>query len=904
MQRALHGDFDSNPIGDFVQGMIPQSLLQAVQWTARVRDRVPSIREDIGASLVTIFTEPELVRAISDAFLAYASDSVREHCQMRVGGRPAAAQIAACSLAFCLSDRHFCAETVVGMMSDYVESSRNWRDKVRTPTSPPLTREFCEEQNEALIDSLNSGGEISDAEAQAYQKTLEECSIHTMAGPWQLSDLSRIYQGFYLLHLRFGVIQNGECRPCDDCKDSGLNQATTLYESLRCISADWPARVAAAFAKLLPDDGSWSLSLATDDVAKAFRQVSTAQPHLSPVALRNPSTGEVEFFTMWGFNFGQAAAPNQFCRVTHWATTTCQHLFGATCGYYYDDIPSLDPSFALGPLETRGDPTFSKESQEEFPYYYHLFGTYKGSTQWCIGLLTFLAGYPLAQKKRKLPAPARKFLGVISDFSQLLLTGVVSMYVDADRKTKLISTISSILAARYASPAAFARLAGKLLFATTWATWRFGRAALQPIFAATSGTFIWAARFALTAAQIGALTFFLSVIPILPSHVIRLFDRGFSSRPRAYVWTDACWSPSSISRPAGLGIVVLLAACYIDGIYHPAKWFFAEGNVPSEFIERFCEPRQQRIGELELLAAVCAYLTFPYQLANRKIIHWIDNTGALAALIKGYASAADLAKIVHAFAVINLAIKCEPWFEYVRSKANIADLPSRGLFDYLLSLGAIKVDLLLPPPHWWDEPQAWFDGVCALAERHATTEPRSRNRARPDDAEGCRPRRRKYRAGLANRRPAENHFLPSVVIADSLDDRRLTCEADEITDVDISRAGPFGNPFNMGIFNNNESHRRESIALYQLWLNSRPSVCAEDLVLADGSMVAASLRPRGVYWRTRTGLDVQIAIQNLIRDHPDARAFRLRCSPSPADRLSHGGPLASEFRAIIGSDAA
>jgi len=122
--------------------------------------------------------------------------------------------------------------------------------------------------------------------------------------------------------------------------------------------------------------------------------------------------------------------------------------------------------------------------------------------------------------------------------------------------------------------------------------------------------------------------------------------------------------------------------------------------------------------------------------------------------------------------------------------------------------------------------------------------------------------------------------------------------------VDISRAGPFGNPFNMGIFNNNESHRRESIALYQLWLNSRPSISAEDLVLADGSLVAPSLRPRGAYWRTRTGLDVQIAIQNLVRDYPDARAFRLRCSPDPADCLSHGGSLASEFRAVIGSNAA
>ena len=50
------------------------------------------------------------------------------------------------------------------------------------------------------------------------------------------------------------------------------------------------------------------------------------------------------------------------------------------------------------------------------------------------------------------------------------------------------------------------------------------------------------------------------------------------------------------------------------------------------------------------------------------------------ALIKGYGKADDLARIIFAFLAFNLVLQASPWFEYVASKANIADMPSRGDF--------------------------------------------------------------------------------------------------------------------------------------------------------------------------------------------------------------------------------
>ena len=115
-------------------------------------------------------------------------------------------------------------------------------------------------------------------------------------------------------------------------------------------------------------------------------------------------------------------APNQFCRVSHFLCLSTQHLFGASCGYYYDDVPSLDASFSIG----------GPEDRHEDPNYAHMVGTCRGSAQWCVCLLCHLVGYPMAAAKRQPPAAIRKFLGVISDFSDLLTVGVVKMYVSQD----------------------------------------------------------------------------------------------------------------------------------------------------------------------------------------------------------------------------------------------------------------------------------------------------------------------------------------------------------------------------------------------------------------------------------------------------------------------------------------
>ena len=83
-------------------------------------------------------------------------------------------------------------------------------------------------------------------------------------------------------------------------------------------------------------------------------------------------------------------------------------------------------------------------------------------------------------------------------------------------------------------------------------------------------------------------------------------------------------------------------------------------------------------------------------------------------MAKGYSRVPDSAAIIRAFHVANIALEANVWFNYVATKANVADLPSRGAMSEMakilraslpsFSLRTDLVDLVIPPhptsPSW------------------------------------------------------------------------------------------------------------------------------------------------------------------------------------------------------------
>ena len=118
---------------------------------------------------------------------------------------------------------------------------------------------------------------------------------------------------------------------------------------------------------------------------------------------------------------------------------------------------------------------------------------------------------------------------------------------------------------------------------------------------------------------------------------------------------------------------------------------------------RALQYKKTYIGQLELVAAVVAYLTFPDILAGTLCHHFIDNEGAYYSLMSGYSGKADCALVIHEYHLQILRLKCYPWLGFVYSGDNISDLPSRNEFGLVQRLGATFRTAVMPNLVGWDQ---------------------------------------------------------------------------------------------------------------------------------------------------------------------------------------------------------
>ena len=110
-------------------------------------------------------------------------------------------------------------------------------------------------------------------------------------------------------------------------------------------------------------------------------------------------------------------------------------------------------------------------------------------------------------------------------------------------------------------------------------------------------------------------------------------------------------------------------------------------------------------------------------------MHYIDNTSAIAALVRGYSSFPDSARLVHAFHAFNVGVRARVWFSHVRSKANVSDAPSRGDMSYVVDvLGADVVTVHFPDLDLWLTPAGpWMEAALAFERpRVRRSPPRAR----------------------------------------------------------------------------------------------------------------------------------------------------------------------------------
>lgn len=460
--------------------------------------------------------------------------------------------------------------------------------------------------------------------------------------------------------LRFGVEQNDKLRGCDNGAFCGHNFRTRMHETIHCLGADFPALLAREFAKFCPNE---TCRIGTDDVEAAYRKVLNSMPQYTVVALWDPKRMEVRYFTMPGFPFGLRSAVVAFNRVEEFVIEVARVLLLVACGHYYDDAATVEPKFA---------------------------GT---SGQRAVWFVHQILGLPFADKKHEKMRAANPFLGIVSDFAKR--PGFVILRVKETRRRKVLALLQRVLDERVLTGAGAASLRGKLYFTSLTAFGGVGRAPLQVL---ASRQYGGNGDVEVDDGMEDAIKSMMGLLKRLPPRTMPLVDAG--REDCIYIWSDAMWEP--ITDDMGEAVQVfdevtgarfyIASATLAFAIYRPwaNKWTHSYFDVGIETIRQMVPGKKTYIGQLEALAAAAVVHTLPVDwLRGRDGYMWVDNMGAKYSLQKGSARKEDSARIVDSFAKRVASLGFRPWLEYVPSKQNLADLPSRGRWaEYYEAIGA------------------------------------------------------------------------------------------------------------------------------------------------------------------------------------------------------------------------
>ena len=495
---------------------------------------------------------------------------------------------------------------------------------------------------------------------------------------------------------RFGVVQGRpgaeKVRAVDDGKMSRTNEMTRVRETITTCSPDFPAHVLDEIIRACLERGITipELVLSLDDLFAAYRRVPTANQECMIAAMWDLDADEPVFCEVYGHCFGLISSVLNFNRVPHMLSVAASLLFAVPNDHYFDDYLVVDLASA------------------------------KGSGQSALDFLHNAVRIPLEPKKRKPPLAVQEELGVTCDLSQAASRSVVMLSPTVDRVAEVIADLKRCRDQGHMLPSEAESLFGRLGFVLRTTVGAIGRAATQPLLQRANEQ---SGPFPFTLAMHHMLDFFDALLPSIPPLELPCGPGRRSDRAPVVVYTDASYSEAGYS---GLGIVILDGDDrYVAGCRVPV-WLLAA-----------LRPRGQQINHLEMAAAVAARVTFPDVLAGRKVLHFVDNTSALSKAVHGYANEPDMANLTNSLHMCDAMLGVDSWWEWVPSKANVADLPSRdpstwdgearGVMAKINSRidaqGFGRRELRLPTSAQLGNPAEMLRGVRVLAARVAAGPP-------------------------------------------------------------------------------------------------------------------------------------------------------------------------------------
>ena len=449
-------------------------------------------------------------------------------------------------------------------------------------------------------------------------------------------------------------------RCIDDDRVTGVNDATGEVESPDLISPVWVVLIVVAIAAKcravrvrMPQ-----CIVALDDVAHAYRTMLQFLLSVSTVAYYSFAKSTTVFQQIPGHSFGKRASPLNFSRLPRLICHVATCFLLVLVAHYVDDFPSVD-------VEAGG----AMSSQDALRAVFRAFG-------WDIEL-----------SKRKVGKLANIVLGVMVSLARILSDGIAVVSPVRSKIDSILADLRACQARGKLSSGEASSFSGRLGWLSSSTYGRIGRAATQCLKQRShEGAKEWNG-------QLDAMLDFLSAV--LAEGVLPPLEFSLSPGRKApvIVYTDASFR--WYQEPGKERVPVALLGFYVVDRVTGVE-LISGMMLPTFFFAFLSTDLETYISQVELVAAIAVYYTLPALLADRAVIHFIDNFAALSALVHGYASKPDLARLVNLFHAQIAALHCLFYGDWVPSKANPADVPTRAERAHEVPPSATPVQMVLP----------------------------------------------------------------------------------------------------------------------------------------------------------------------------------------------------------------
>jgi hypothetical protein len=308
-------------------------------------------------------------------------------------------------------------------------------------------------------------------------------------------------------------------------------------------------------------------------------------------------------------------------------------------------------------------------------------------------------GARLAENKRRWMAKEGDFLGVIHDFSRIEKEGAIEFEPRKELQEKLKSMVQTFLKENYLTPAEASKFRGTQGFMNTALFGQLSKAAVREFILRQ---YVHQPPWTLSDALRRACEFYEAIMLDIPRRVMKI--RQHTRKPLV-VASDA---QVEKGEPPGAGYIIWdpedgsMRGAYYK---HGEKELSVLGTSQSEI-----ESGRQPIARCECAVLPTALYSHAECFADRDVLWFVDNTVALAGIVKGTSKEPVNEKLIGRFWMAAFRLRARIWVEYIDSKGNWADGISRKFeHDEFVREHQVEVRDLQHPFSWFKErtDEAW-----------------------------------------------------------------------------------------------------------------------------------------------------------------------------------------------------